>query len=152
MLTAIQYSVSATSSSISVAGATQAAYNPHIVSSRMSFLGQSGIDFRISCPTSSIAAVVSSKVKLVNESNELRICYNHEDATKVLLSILRQDASIVDAVRQYLSKNVKHVTPNKEKDVLFGLGISKTCPNLIATVSEYLNSQIRWICLRETMQ
>jgi len=139
MLTAIQYSVSAKSSSISVAGSTRAANNPHIVHSKMSFLGQSGIDFWISCPTSSIAAVVSSKVKLVNESNELRICYNHEEATKVLLSILRQDASVVDAVRQYLSKNVKHVTPNKEKDVLFGLGISKACPNLLAIVSEYLN-------------
>ena len=117
-------SVSNTWAAISVCGAIKNC-NPHV----QEIYFWHGYTISIACPSESVFAAVSNCVEQVKESRELGFLRgNFEDATKMVLFILRQDPSVVDAVRQYLADNGKYVTP-KEIDLVFVRGSGKTCKN-----------------------
>ena len=133
MESALRTTVTNTWATISVFGAaTFQADNPHV----KRIYAQQPIN--INCPTASLLAVFTKCTEKVQESRELGfVSGNLEDATKMVLSILHQDPSVVEAVQQYLAEDDKYVTP-KEIDFLFALGVGKRCENSISLAKDLI--------------
>ena len=133
MVSAFRAYVSNTCARITVFGAaTQHGDNPHV-----KHIGHAQQQISICCPTPSLLAVASDCVEQVQKSRELGFL-NLEDATKMVLSILRRHPSVVEAVQQYLADNGKYVTPNKEIDFLFALGPGKRCKNATSLAKDLI--------------